>query len=549
MTAATATTSATRPRRTGPAPGGPLAGTGHLTRFALRRDRVRIGVWTLSLGGLVAYFGAVVPTVYPDAAARQTRAAIMREPSGALLTGPGYGLDDYTFGVMIANEMLGMLAVAAALMSILLVVRHTRAEEEDGRTDLVRAGVVGRAAPLAAALAVMLVADAAVAAGLLGALTANGLDTRDSAAVALGVAAVGVTFGTVAAVTAQLTTGARAASGSAGAVLALAFLLRGIGDARRTGGSALSWASPVGWAQQTRAFVDLRWWPLLLHVVTAAVLLAVAVALAARRDVGAGLVPERRGAARASRWLAGPVGLAARLERAGLAWWAISLLAFAALTGSMTQGVVDSFADQPQLAQAFGSAPGDDLVLRTVSTFLGILAMAVAVYAVTVVGHLRREEGDGRAAAVLAASVDRRAWLGAQLGVAVTGATVLLLASGLGLGLGAAGAVDGAVTACTLASLAHLPVVAAFVALAALLHGTGAPAWPGWALLVASVVVGVYGPVLGLPDAVLDVAPFGLVPAVPAAALDLAPLVALTAVAVALTAGALAAVRRRDLRG
>lgn len=549
MTAASAAAAATRPRRTGPAPGGPLAGAGHLTRFALRRDRVRIGVWTLSLGGLVAYFGAVVPTVYPDAAARQTRAAIMREPSGALLTGPGYGLDDYTFGVMIANEMLGMLAVAAALMSILLVVRHTRAEEEDGRTDLVRAGVVGRAAPLAAALAVMLVADAAVAAGLLGALTANGLDARDSAAVALGVAAVGVTFGTVAAVTAQLTTGARAASGSAGAVLALAFLLRGIGDARRTGGSALSWASPVGWAQQTRAFVDLRWWPLLLHAVTAAVLLAVAVALAARRDVGAGLVPERRGAARASRSLAGPAGLAARLERAGLAWWAVSLLAFAALTGSMTQGVVDSFADQPQLAQAFGSTTGDDLVLGTVSTFLGILAMAVAVYAVTVVGRLRHEETDGRASAVLAASVDRRAWLGAQLGVAVVGATVLLLASGLGLGLGAAGAVDGAVAACTLASLAHLPVVAAFAALAALLHGTGSPAWPGWALLVASVVVGVYGPVLGLPDAVLDVAPFGLVPAVPAAALDLAPLAALTAVAVALTAGALAAVRRRDLRG
>lgn len=540
---------ARRPARRAAVRGGTLAGAGRLTRFALRRDRARIAVWVLALAGLVGYFGAVVPTVYPDAAARQTRAAIMRQPSGALLTGPGYGLDDYTFGAMIANELLGMLAVAAALMSVFLVVRHTRAEEEDGRADLVRAGAVGRGAPLAAALGDMLVADAAVAVGLLGALLANGLDAAGSAAVALGVAAVGVVFGSVAAVTAQLTTGARAASGSAGAVLALAFLLRGLGDARQHGGSALSWASPIGWAQQTRAFVDLRWWPLLLHVALAAVLLVAAAALAARRDVGAGLVPERRGAARASRLLAGPVGLAARLERAGLAWWAVGLFAFAALTGSMTQGVVDSLADQPQLARAFGTGAGDDLVLRTVATFLGILAMAVAVYAVVTVGHLRREEADGRAAAVLAGSVGRPAWLGAQLGVALAGSTVLLLASGLGLGLGAAGTVDGAVGTCTLAALAHLPVVAAFAGLGALLHGSGLPAWPGWALLVASVVVGVYGPVLGLPDAVLDVAPFGLVPAVPAAALDVAPLAALTAVAAVLVAGALAAVRVRDLRG
>ena len=45
-------------------------------------------------------------------------------------------------------------------MSILLVVRHTRADEETGRAELVGAGVVGRHAPLAAALVVAAIADA-----------------------------------------------------------------------------------------------------------------------------------------------------------------------------------------------------------------------------------------------------------------------------------------------------------------------------------------------------------------------------------------------------
>ncbi|UNX56087.1 hypothetical protein MF406_07720 [Georgenia sp. TF02-10] len=540
-----------RPPARMPARGaGAVAGAARLARFALHRDRVRIAVWVVALAGLIGYFGAIIPVVYPDAAARQTRAAIMREPSGALLTGPGYGLEDYTFGVMIANEMLGLLAVAAALMSVFLVVRHTRAEEEVGRTDLVRAGAVGRQAPLVAALVDAVVTNAAVAVGLAVALVANDLPPADSLAVAAGVAAVGLVFAAVAAVTAQLTTGARAATGAAGALLALAFVLRGVGDAQQVGGTALSWASPIGWAQQTRAFVDLRWWPLLLPVAAAAVLVTAAFVLSGRRDVGAGLLPDRRGAAHAAGWLRAPLGLALRLERASLVGWGVGLFGFAALTGSLTGGIVESFREQPQLAEVFGAAGGGDVVTATLSAFLGFLSMAVAVFATVTVNRLRREEADGRAAVVLAGAVGRPAWAGSQLAVALLGATMLLLASGLGLGLGAAGTAGGAIVAdLTLAALAYLPVVAGFAALAALLHGAGLPAWPGWLLLVAAILVGLYGPVLDLPPAVLDVAPFALVPAVPAAALEPLPLVALTGVAVALSAFAAAAVRRRDLRG
>ena len=58
-----------------------------------------------------------------------------------MMSGPGYGLDDYTLGAMITNEMVLWLAVPAAMMSIFLVVRHTRAEEETGRAELVRSAV------------------------------------------------------------------------------------------------------------------------------------------------------------------------------------------------------------------------------------------------------------------------------------------------------------------------------------------------------------------------------------------------------------------------
>lgn len=527
----------------------PWAGTGALLRFSLRRERVRIAVWAASVGGLIAYFGAAIPVAYPDAAALQTRAAIMADPSGAFMTGPGYGLDHYTFGVMLANEMLGMVAVALAVMSILLVVRLTRAEEEAGRTDLVRAGAVGVAAQSTAAVVVLVVANLAVALTLLGAMLAQGLALPDSVAVAAGAAAVGVVFGAVAAVTAQLSEHGRAASGAAGGLLGLAYVLRGVGDAAERGGSALSWASPIGWVQQMRAFVDLRWWPLALTAGLGAVLVAVAFSAAWRRDVGAGLVPARRGPADARAWLLRPAGLTWRLERAVIGWWAVGLGVFAVLTGSMAQGIVDSFEAQPQLAEVFGAISADDVLTSTLSAFLGFFAMAVAVQVVVGVNRLTREEESGRTGVVLAAAVGRPAWLAGALAVAAVGAAGLLVVSGLGLGLGAAASVGdaGIVPDLALGALAYLPLVLCFAGLATLAHGLRTGAWWVWVLLVASILVGLYGPLLGLPDTVLDVAPFALVPQVPAEDVTVGVLAALGATAAVLVGTGTLALRRRDL--
>lgn len=532
-----------------PAAGSALTGTGRLLRFGLRRDRIRTTVWALSIGGLIGYFGVAIPTVYPDAAAMQTRAEIMKDPSGAFMTGPGYGLDEYTFGAMIANEMLGMIAVAVALMSIFLVVRHTRAEEEAGRADLVRAGVVGRDAPLTAALALLVVANLAVAAVLLAALVANDLALLDSLAICAGTVMVGLVFGSLAAVTAQLSEHARTASGMAGGLLGLAYVARGVGDAAQLGGSTLSWLSPVGWAQQTRAFVDLRWWPLVLGVALTGVLGAVAFGLVGRRDVGAGLVPARGGRAAARGELLSPTGLTWRMERAAILWWCIGLFVFAILTGSMAQGIVDSFEAQPQLAEVFGGAGQDDVLRSTLGAFVAFFAMAVAVYAVVSVNRLNRDEDEGRTGAVLATAVSRPAWLGGPVLVAVLGSAALLLVSGLGLGAGAASAVSdpGLVGELTLAALAYLPIVLCFLGLAALAHGLRTGTWWVWVLLVASILVGLYGPLFNLPDAVLDAAPFALIPRAPFEAVAATPLVLITGVAAALVLVAAAALRRRDL--
>ena len=87
-------------------------------------------------------------------------------------------------------------------------------------------------------------------------------------------------------------------------------------------------------------------------------------------------------------------------------------------------------------------------------------------------------------------------------------------------------------------------VVGATVALFGLVPRAAAA---GWGVLGACVLLSVLGPLLGLPDWVLDLSPFQHVPQLPAADFAAGPLLALCAVAAALTAVGMAAFRRRDL--
>src|SRR5699024_332933 len=84
--------------------------------------------------------------------ALESFADLATNPIMALIGGPGYGFDDITVGRLLVGLYGAYLMIGAALMSILTISRHTRVEEQSGRAELVRAGVVGRHAQLSAAL-------------------------------------------------------------------------------------------------------------------------------------------------------------------------------------------------------------------------------------------------------------------------------------------------------------------------------------------------------------------------------------------------------------
>ncbi|GII97817.1 ABC-2 type transport system permease protein [Sediminihabitans luteus] len=557
MSATTGAPTAATPRTTRPA-SPTTAGALTLTRFFVRRDRVRIPVWALSVSVMFLYATVALGAVYPTASDRQVRANLVSSPAAIMMTGPGYGTDDYTLGAMVANEFTLWVVAAVAIMNVLLVVRHTRAEEETGRAELVRAGVVGRRAPGLAAFCTAVVANLAVGVLSLVMLLVGGASVEDSGitvpdtvALCLGVALTGLVFAAVASVTSQVTEHARAASGAAFAVLGLAYLLRAIGDVQAEHGSWVSWLSPLAWTQQTRPYVDLRWWPLALPVVLVVVLLLVAVRLTARRDLGAGLVPVRPGRADARPGLRSPFALAWRQQRASVVAWGSGIAVLGLATGTFANQMDDITAmveDNALAAEIFG---GPDQVLDAFDAVM-VLFLAVGVGAWALASFLRAhgEETSGRAEPLLVAPVSRSRWLGAHLAVTGIGTLVLLAGAGLSLGLGevAVGREVGALGEILVATLLYLPAVAVLVGVSALAFGVlGRLVQLGWALLAYAFVVGMFGPLLDLPSWAVHVSPFASVPTLADADAAWWPLAVLVVVAVALLAGSFVGFRRRDL--
>lgn len=526
-----------------------LAGTGTLIRFILRRDRVRLPVWvlgiTLSTMGSVASFG---PT-YPTAADRQAQAELDGGAVMKLFTGPGYGLDNYTYGAMTSNELLVWVALAMALMSIFLVVRHTRAEEESGRAELVRATVVGRHAPTAATLIVVGGANLLVGALLTAALPASldGLSTRGSFAFAASATSVGLVLAGVAVFVGQLTMSGRSAIGISAAVLGGSFVLRGLGDMSET---ALSWLSPFGWASQTRAYVDERWWPLALAALATAGLAAAAATLAARRDLGAGIIADRPGPATASPRLGTPLGLAFRLQRASLFWWSISLLLMGLVYGGTADQAAELYEDLSAIDDylaRIGAAAAVDQYLALTAFVSALIAAAYPIQSAT---RLKREETELRAEPVLATPVGRLRFAASHLAMALGGSVVLLFMYGLGVGgtralsTGDAGELPRLLGS----TLAYAPALWVLAGLATALVGL-APRAVGvaWGVLGAMVFAGWLGPLLKFPEWTYDLSPVEHVPRLPVADFSAAPLALLTAVAAALLAIGLAGFRRRDV--
>ncbi|WP_020668743.1 ABC transporter permease [Amycolatopsis nigrescens] len=528
----------------------PLLGTRHLVRLALRRDRIVMPIWVVVIGVIPAGTIGAYEGLYKTPAERASLTSTMgANPSLSLLYGPAFDLS--TAGGFTVWRYGAFLPLFLALACIFTMTRHTRAEEDTGRQELLASGVLGRYAALTAAA--LFTGTAALLSGLLAAaaMAGAGAPAAGSFAFGLAVTLTGWVFIGVAAIAVQFAEYSRTANGIATTVLGLTFLLRAVGDSAKDVGW-LSWLSPIGWSNQVRPFAGERWWVLVLPLVAALVLGGIGYALLPRRDLGMGIVATRPGPATAAAGLRSPFALAWRLHRGSLYGWLAGFAVMGALFGSLAAGIGDVIGDSAQAKEMFarlgGSAAMVDAFLAAIG---GIFAMIVSMYAVQATLRMRSEEVAVRVEPLLATSVGRLRWAGSHLVFAVFGSALLLAVAGAMGGLLhglRVSDVSGQVPAVLGATLAQLPAVWVVAGVSVLIFGFLPKAsTAAWAVAALFLLISLFGPVANLSQAVLDVSPFSHIPKLPSAPFTATPLLWLLAVALVTMSAGLFAFRRRDL--
>ncbi|MFX0537894.1 hypothetical protein ACQBAT_03940 [Ornithinimicrobium sp. Y1847] len=520
-----------------------------LVALLLRRHRVALLAWTLSLLALVAATVPAYEATYPGLAARSVIVEQMRADQGSRVLYGELGADG-TYGQLFAWETGTYVLLLVAVAAILLGIALTRGEEDAGRVELVRSVGVEPGAPVRAALLVLSGFCVVVGAGTAGILLAQHDPVELSATGAWGFAAltvvVGWTFGLIAVLSAQLRGDASGARSLAFLVLGMAFATRAIADAAASGRLGwLNWLSPLGWKGVLGPWDQDRVWTLVPMLMVPFALAGVVLVAVRRREVGGALLRGAGSSARRAR-VRSVEGWSALLSRGALVGWTVGVLGVAVLFGSMAQGLsgtLEQDASMRDLLQQMGV----DLASPEQAYFslLGsMVAVTALVGAVSLVLRWRAEEVSGRLVHELAVGTARWRSLLARSAVAAVAGVAWLALGGLAMGLLGRMLLEGAdpMGAALRGTIGEAPGLVAVVGLVTLLCAVAprVAVVGSWLLVGWSAFVLWFGQLVDLPEVLLEATALGHT-----GALSLGVLAALGAVTLA--AGA-AVVGRRDLR-
>ena len=519
-----------------------------LSARLLRRGALILAV---SGGAYVALEVVSYERSYPDAASRARLATFQDNPAVRMLQGLARDVD--TTGGFVAWDGGWFLETVVAIWALLAVARLTRGDEETDRSALVLMAPLRARRVLALQVSVVVAATVLFSATCSAVLIGYGVPVGGALLFGLGLAGFSATIAGVAAVTAQLFDVRRRAVGVAAGLLALAYLLRMVGNSTQRF-AWLRWLSPYGWMDNLTPYGEPRWAALGCLLVAPVVLLGGSALLRDHRDTGGATLPSADSRPAHNRLLGSPVTFAWRLTRGVLLAWAVGLVAYAAMIGSLLPTMTDYLLDDPTLRKSLETYGIDvgDITKGMVSFMATMFGLAFALYACWRIGAARAEEDSGRADLMLVRPLTRRRWLGGHL--VLTTASVLLLAVLTGLAMWAGGAAAGSeLTArqSLLATLNTVPVALLFTALAVLLLGTR----PRLTVVLGASAAGVgyllpvLGSALGLPVWVRDLSPFQHLAMVPVHPWALTSGLVLLGLSAALTVLGVLAFDRRDLTG
>lgn len=524
--------------------------TGMLMKFILRRDRIRLVVWILAISLFTISIAALIPELYVGEAEKAIVAETMKNPAVTFMLGPSAGLDNYTDGAMMGHFMLVFTAMFAAIMSILLVTRYTREDEEEGRTEMINSLPVGSLANLTAAFFILSIANVIIflIVGLgLYSLGIESMGFEGSILFAACMAVGGIFYAALTGLFAQVASNVRATLGLSFGFLIVEYILRGVGD---IGNGVLSHFSPLGLITRSEVYVNNYWWPVFVLLIASGLIFVLSLYLNSIRDLGSGFISTKPGKIYASRYLSSPLGLALRLERTPIIAWTIGMLVLGVAYGSLLGELEGFLVTSDLVQQMIPTVEGMSLTQSFVTMLITIISVLGTVPVLLFVLKLSSEEKKQRISQLLATPASRNSLMGSYTFIGLVSSFVMQFVSILALWYAGTFVMEDALSFKILAKAAfvNLPAMWVFVGVAVFLIGFF-PKLTGlsWVYLIYSFFVEYMGEILQLPDWMAKLSPFHHVPSVPAEEVEVATLLIITGVAVLLIVLGFVGYNRRDI--
>lgn len=488
-----------------------------LCRFYLRRDWLRTIIWFALILALAVGFGAGVSGMYPDQPSLDAMIEALNNPAFKAMLGQYYLTDGVlTLGGMYSVYMLVWLVMIVGCMSVALVVRHTRQDEENGRLEVVRSLPVGRMANISATLtaAVILNIILAVLIGLgLGAVgnADRGMDFAGAFAVGGACAAFGIVMAGVTAIFCQLNKSPGSAMAFSFGFLGFLYMIFMMGSMQDN--EAVANISILGLIQRSKIFVENDWMPIIITAAVGVLLSAASLWLCKIRDLGESLIPSRPGKADAKPYLKSPSGLAWRLLRPWVIFWALIIPLLGLSYGSI-MGDMETFIDTNEVFRQISK--GNVMVM--VSMFMLIMAIIGAIPILHFMLKARGEEKRGYAENILSRSASHKDQLRGYFIIAMLSAVFVPFLNAVGFWAGSTPVMDNPVPFSNwlLSCVVYIPAFLVLIGVAIALIGW-LPKYTGlaWGYLGYSFGVLYLGSLLDFPEWMNKLSPFGHIPSLP----------------------------------
>ena len=526
-----------------------FAGTGTLFKLFLRRDRFLLPLWVF-LPAVLGMFVAVTFSAMADQGMSSVLKEFNQDPLVSAILGP---VMSFNLSGAIVWRGSSQLALVLAIGSLLTVIRHTRTDEETGRSELIRAYEVGPYANLTAALLLTIIGNLLSGVMIACSIIALGGETAGSFIFGGTMSVVGCFFAGIGALGVQLRENSGSARGIGIAVASLGVMMMIINNVVG-GDSVLKWISPMAWQRVTRPFAGNYSWPLLSFISIAAVPVFGSYVLTTRRDLGAGVLPSHPGPAEAAENFSTPLALAWRLHNRGFIGWMICILLYIIVFSALSPGLAQSGGISGWLSSLGGSdwteQAGIGYVFISIAIYLA--SLVVAAYAITAVLRIKKEENQGRAELIVDKKVSRMHWMSSHLIVAAFCSAALLLAMGMAGGL-AYGLMTGDLGEgfwnILSMNIAKIPSVWILLGFTALLYGF----WPritslSWVLWLAFILLELGWEAQLVDWSLLQISPFTFAHyTINIANLPLIPLLCLVGISALLTGIGLLGFKNRDV--